>query len=180
MTDRNPPCAALSAPVAAESGPGGDSEPPAARWALYTRSRPGVESLDLDLLRAWAAREGAQVVHEVTDYGPSRAGRAEVLALVARGLVDRVAVVELARLGRRADDVRTWVQAFDGQAAQLCLLCGPSGQPWEVTGTVGGLVVATAADLLALDEKFARRVAAARRRLRRERRLENTAADGEA
>ncbi|KAA9379730.1 hypothetical protein F5972_08760 [Microbispora cellulosiformans] len=130
MTDRNPPCAALSAPVAAETGPGGDSEPPGAHWVPYARYRPGSESLDLDLLRAWATREGAQVVDEVAD----RAG-------------------------------------------------GPATSPHgcgRSTARRRREVLATAGNMLAAGEKFTCRAAAARRRMRRERGVGNTAADGEA
>lgn len=116
MQTPEPPQPTLSDPQTAETLLAGVHGPEAPRWALYARSAaarsrpdlPGekrpqtsdVVELQLDVLRELVAGRGT-IVGEYTDVGPSRAGRAAMLAAAADGKVTRVAVTALDRLGRQ-------------------------------------------------------------------------------
>lgn len=153
MIEPQDPHAALSASQSDEHHvPGGDT-PPRPRWALYARSGGDKSKRQLDILRAYAAREGAEVVAELVAGG----GRRQVFELVAADAVDRVVAFSLDRLGRIPDELEMWLEAFENRSASLWVLHGidPDG-PYELTSTTGRAVLRIAAAVMSYDRQAAK------------------------
>lgn len=83
------------------------------RWALYAHTNTGDASLQFQTLRDWAQKLGAEITHEIIDWGQDTDGRDEALDLLAYGRVEAVAVYHLTDLGRQVSDLGGWLRSVE-------------------------------------------------------------------